>query len=142
MATRPWSVPRQEVTEEDEKGLTLEGFCAFADSPKPTAGPAIAHLAKIGVQLKILSGDYPLVVLRLAALVGLKGEAVLSGTDIAKLDDQALAVQVRSVDAFARLTPDQESRIIKALQNSRAIVGYLGDGIDDAPALKVMHLPF
>ncbi|WP_082979592.1 magnesium-translocating P-type ATPase [Labrys sp. WJW] len=140
VAARPWPEQRQEVTEKDEQCLILEGFCAFADPPKPTAGPAIAHLAKIGVHLKILSGDDPLVVRRLAGLVGLKGQTVLSGSDIAKLDDQALAVQVRSVDAFARLTPDQKSRIIKALQQSQAVVGYLGDGINDAPALKVADI--
>ncbi|PRH84806.1 magnesium-translocating P-type ATPase [Labrys okinawensis] len=140
VATRPWPEQGQEITEKDEQSLTLEGFCAFADPPKPTAGPAIAHLAKIGVKLKILSGDDPLVVRRLAGLVGLDGRTVLSGSDIAKLDEDALAVHVRSVDAFSRLTPDQKSRIIKALQKSQAVVGYLGDGINDAPALKVADI--
>ncbi|WP_448955085.1 magnesium-translocating P-type ATPase [Labrys neptuniae] len=140
VAGRPWSGQGHEVTQEDEQGLTLEGFCVFADPPKPTAGPAIARLAQAGVRLKILSGDDPVVVRRLAGLVGLQAQTVLSGGDIAKLDDQALAVQVHTVDAFARLTPDQKSRIVKALRASRAVVGYLGDGINDAPALKAADI--
>lgn len=140
IASRPWAGPGREVELADEQDLTLEGFCAFADPPKPTARPAIARLAQAGVRLKILSGDDPVVVRRLASLVGLEAQTVLSGSDIAKLDDQALAVQARTVDAFARLTPDQKSRIIRALQSSRAIVGYLGDGINDAPALKTADI--
>ena len=124
----------------DESGLTFEGLCAFADPPKPTAAAAIARLAAVGISLKILSGDDPIVVGRLAALVGLKADRVLSGTDIAHLSDDALAVQVRSVDAYGRLAPDQKSRLIRALQAHGAIVGYLGDGINDAPALKVADI--
>src|SRR4029077_9400499 len=81
-----------------------------------------------------------IVVKRLAGLVGLNAEKVLSGTDIAALSDEALAVQVQSVDAYGRLAPDQKSRLIKALQSRGAVVGYLGDGINDAPALKVADI--
>ncbi|RZI38848.1 HAD family hydrolase, partial [Herbaspirillum sp. HC18] len=105
--------------------------------PKPTAAAAIARLAASGVGLKILSGDDPVVVKRLAGLVGLNPARVLSGADIAGLSDGALAVQVRSTDAFGRLAPDQKSRIVKALQAGGHVVGFLGDGINDAPALKV-----
>ncbi|MFN5571440.1 MAG: HAD-IC family P-type ATPase, partial [Bradyrhizobium sp.] len=92
------------------------------------------------ITLKILSGDDPVVVKRLAGLVGLKADRVLSGSDIAELSDDALAVQVRSTDAFGRLAPDQKSRIVKALQASGEVVGFLGDGINDAPALKVADI--
>jgi Mg2+-importing ATPase len=78
--------------------------------------------------------------MRLAKLVDLKADTVLSGADIAALSDDALAVQVRRVDAYGRLAPDQKSRIIKALQARGAIVGFLGDGINDAPALKVADI--
>ena len=90
--------------------------------------------------MKILSGDDPVVVKRLAGLVGLHFETVLSGSDIAELSDEALAVQVQTVDAYGRLAPDQKSRLIKALQSRGEVVGFLGDGINDAPALKVADI--
>ncbi|KRQ01988.1 magnesium-translocating P-type ATPase [Bradyrhizobium manausense] len=136
IASRAWSGALREVETDDETDLVFEGLCAFADPPKPTAAAAIARLAAGGVRLKILSGDDPVVVKRLAALVGLNAERVLSGADIAELSDEALAVQVRSADAFGRLAPDQKSRIVKALQAGGEVVGFLGDGINDAPALK------
>jgi Mg2+-importing ATPase len=137
IASRAWTGAPREVETEDEVNLVFEGFCAFADPPKPTAAAAIARLAASGVSLKILSGDDPVVVKRLAGLVGLDAGRVLSGADIAELSDEALAVQVRSTDAFGRLAPDQKSRIVKALQAGGEVVGFLGDGINDAPALKV-----
>jgi Mg2+-importing ATPase len=140
IASRAWTGATREVETEDETDLTFEGLCAFADPPKPTAAAAIARLAASGVSLKILSGDDPVVVKRLAGLVGLNAERVLSGTDIAELSDEALVVQVRSADAFGRLAPDQKSRIVKALQASGEVVGFLGDGINDAPALKVADI--
>ncbi len=140
IASRPWSGALREVETDDETGLVFEGFCAFADPPKPTAAAAIARLAASGVRVKILSGDDPVVVKRLAGLVGLNADRVLSGSDIAELGDDALAVQVQSTDAYGRLAPDQKSRIVKALQASGAVVGFLGDGINDAPALKAADI--
>jgi Mg2+-importing ATPase len=140
VASRPWPEKTHEVEAADENELVFEGVCAFADPPKPTAAAAIARLASAGVRLKILSGDDPIVVKRLAGLVGLNAEKVLSGSDIAALSDEALAVQVQSVDAYGRLAPDQKSRIVKALQSKGAVVGFLGDGINDAPALKVADI--
>ncbi|WP_199084359.1 magnesium-translocating P-type ATPase [Bosea sp. ASV33] len=140
VASRPWTGAVRDVSVEDESDLVFEGLCAFADPPKATAAAAIARLAAAGVSVKILSGDDPIVVKRLAGLVGLRGEKVLSGADIAGLSHDALAVQVRSVDAYGRLAPDQKFRIIKALQASGAVVGYLGDGINDAPALKAADI--
>jgi P-type Mg2+ transporter len=140
IASRPWLGPAREVETADETELVFEGLCAFADPPKPTAAAAIARLAAAGVRLKILSGDDPVVVKRLAGLVGLNAEQILSGSDIAALSDDALAVQVKSVDAYGRLAPDQKSRIVKALQANGQIVGFLGDGINDAPALKAADI--
>ncbi|WP_375312745.1 magnesium-translocating P-type ATPase [Bradyrhizobium sp. A5] len=140
VASRLWTGATREVETEDETDLVFEGLCAFADPPKPTAAAAIARLAASGVTLKILSGDDPVVVKRLAGLVGLNADRVLSGADIAELSDEALAVQVQSTDAYGRLAPDQKSRIVKALQASGAVVGFLGDGINDAPALKVADI--
>ena len=140
IASRQWTGPTREVETPDETDLVFEGLCAFADPPKPTAAAAIARLAAADVRLKILSGDDPVVVKRLAAEVGLNAEYVLSGSDIASLSDDALVVQVQSVDAFGRLAPDQKSRIVKALQAGGEVVGFLGDGINDAPALKAADI--
>ncbi|MES2095973.1 MAG: magnesium-translocating P-type ATPase [Pseudomonadota bacterium] len=140
VASKPWAGPSRELVDDDEKGLTFEGLCAFADPPKATAAATVARLAHAGIRLIILSGDDPVVVKRLASLVGLKTKAVLSGTDIAALSDDALAVQVRSVAAFGRLAPDQKARLIRALQANGSIVGYMGDGINDAPALKAADI--
>jgi Mg2+-importing ATPase len=140
VASRAWSDPSHELGSADETGLVYEGLCTFADPPKPTSAAAVARLAAAGVRVKILSGDDPVVVRRLAGLVGLTASTVLSGSDIARLSDEALVVQVRNVDAFGRLAPDQKSRLIKALQQSGETVGFLGDGINDAPALKVADI--
>ena len=140
VASRPWSGAVRDVEVDDETNLVFEGLCAFADPPKATAAAAIARLAAAGISVKILSGDDPVVVERLAGLVGLRTDKVLSGSDIAGLSHDALAVQVRSVDAYGRLAPDQKFRIVKALQASGAVVGYLGDGINDAPALKAADI--
>lgn len=120
----------------DETDLVYEGLCAFADPPKATAAGAVTRLAAAGVGVKILSGDDPVVVGRLAGLVGLRDGNVLSGAEIAELSDEALVVRVREVDAFGRLSPDQKVRVVRALKGAGAVVGFLGDGINDAPALR------
>src|SRR6202521_3895790 len=89
---RAWTGPTHDVEKADETALAFEGLCAFADPPKATAAAAIARLAASGVRLKILSGDDPVGVKRLACLIGLKADKVLSGTDVAVLNDDALAV--------------------------------------------------
>ena len=140
VASRPWSGPTRDIGAADESALVFEGLCAFDDPPKPTAKAAIARLADAGIRLKILSGDDPIVVKRLAGLIGLNATTVLSGADIAHMSDDVLAAKVRTVDAFGRLAPDQKSRIVKALQANREIVGFMGDGINDAPALKIADI--
>jgi Mg2+-importing ATPase len=140
VASRPWPDARDDLDPEDEADLAYEGLCTFADPPKPTCAAAIARLAAAGVRIKVLSGDDPVVVKRLAGLVGLQADTVLSGVQVAQLSDDALAVRVRSVDAFGRLAPDQKSRLIRALQANGEAVGFLGDGINDAPALKVADI--
>jgi len=140
VASKPWNGPVRELGDTDEAGLTFEGLCAFADPPRATAAAVVARLAASGIRLIILSGDDPVVVKRLAGLVGLAADRVLSGADVAGLSDDALAVQVRSIDAYGRLAPDQKARLVRALQASGAIVGYMGDGINDAPALKAADI--
>lgn len=140
VASRAWPEDARELLATDETDLVFEGLCTFADPPKPTAAAAVSRLAAAGVRVKILSGDDPVVVKRLAGLVGLNTSNVLSGSDISRLSDEALAVQVRTVDAFGRLAPDQKSRLVKALQASGEAVGFLGDGINDAPAIKAADI--
>lgn len=140
IASRLWTGATHDVDASDEIDLTFEGLCTFADPPKATAAAAIARMAEAGIQLKILSGDDPVVVKHLAGTVGLKAETVLSGAEVAALSDDALAVRVQTVDVYGRLAPDQKSRIVKALQARGAVVGFLGDGINDAPALKAADI--
>ena len=140
VGSKSWSGTMYEVQPADEMELRYEGICAFADPPKASCSGAIARLAASGIRVKILSGDDPVVVKRLAGLVGLHFETVLSGSDIAQLSDDALAVQVQTVDAYGRLAPDQKARLIKALQSRGEVVGFLGDGINDAAALKVADI--
>ena len=140
IASREWPGTNRAVAAADETELVFEGICAFADPPKPSAAAAITHLSGLGVRLKVLSGDDPVVVQRLAGLVGLRADKVLSGADINALSDDALAVQVQHVDAYGRLAPDQKSRIVRALQSRGAVVGFLGDGINDAPALNAADI--
>ena len=136
IATRPWSGDPRDPGPDDEAGLVLEGLCTFADPPKASAPAAVARLAAAGVRVVILSGDDPLVVGRLAALVGLRVQKVITGTDLAKLSADALLVQARDTDVFARLSPDQKVRIVHALRAGGEVVGFMGDGVNDAPGIK------
>jgi P-type Mg2+ transporter len=125
---------------EDEGDLTLVGFCVFSDPPKPDAATAISMLQALGIRLKVISGDHGAVVQHVASAVGLPGDRVLTGTEIGELTDVALAAQVESVDLFARVDPDQKTRIIKALRRRGHIVGFMGDGINDASAIRAAHV--
>ncbi len=136
IALRPWTGKPRDPIAADEKGLVFEGLCTFADPPKATAAAAVARLAAQGIRVVILSGDDPRVVARLAGLVHLRAQTVLTGADIAKLSPDALTVKVRETDVFARLAPDQKVRIVHALQATGAVVGFMGDGVNDAPGIK------
>ncbi len=140
VASRSMPEGKSDLSGDDEAELTFIGLCGFADPPKPTAAGAVTRLRANGIRLKILSGDDPVIVKRLAGLVDVNADRVLAGSDIAELSDEALAVQVREVDAFGRLAPDQKARIVKALQSKGAVIGFLGDGINDAPGLKTADI--
>ncbi|MFS7384782.1 magnesium-translocating P-type ATPase [Rahnella inusitata] len=120
----------------DEHDLIISGFLTFLDPPKESAGPAIAALRDIGVAVKVLTGDNAVVTMRICRQVGLEpGEPVL-GPQVERLDDAALQQLVEERTVFAKLTPLQKSRVLKALQANGHTVGFLGDGINDAPALR------
>ncbi|HXQ14329.1 MAG TPA: magnesium-translocating P-type ATPase [Caulobacteraceae bacterium] len=136
IASRPWSGAPRDPEADDETGLVLEGLCTFADPPKASAPAAVARLAAAGVRVVILSGDDPLVVGRLAAIVGLRAQQVITGTDLGSLGVDALRVRARDTDVFARLSPDQKVRIVHALRAAGEVVGFMGDGVNDAPGIK------
>ena len=120
----------------DESNLTLIGFLAFLDPPKNTAQEALANLKEYNVKVKILTGDNELVTRKICKWVNLELEGVLNGSDIEKMSDEELKNVVDTTTIFAKLSPLQKSRIIESLKSNGHIVGYLGDGINDAPALR------
>ena len=126
---------RAQLLPEDECDLVISGFCVFVDPPKPDAAEAIARLAKAGVRVAILSGDSVAVVRHLAAAVGMSARGVITGDEVAQLGDAALSARIEAVDLYARLSPDQKTRVVLALRQRGHTVGFLGDGVNDAPAI-------
>jgi Mg2+-importing ATPase len=124
------------IAAEDEAGLAFAGFLAFSDPAKPDAAASLARLARLGVAVKIVSGDAAEVVRHLAGEVGLGAPALLTGEEIARLDDDALAARAEAVTLFARVSPEQKARLVRALKARGHTVGFLGDGINDAPAIR------
>ncbi len=134
LATR--DVPaRARFGREDEADMCFEGFLLFHDPPKPEAEHAIRALAALGVRIKVISGDNRHVCAHVAEGVGLDGSALLTGAEIAELKDEALWRRAEAADVFAEVDPQQKERIVRALQRMGHAVGFLGDGINDAPAL-------
>jgi Mg2+-importing ATPase len=118
-----------------EQELTFAGFLAFEDPPKESARGALASLAELGVTTKVLTGDSDLVARHACAEIGMPVTGVLTGPEIERLDDQALDAAVERTSLFCRVTPAQKNRIILALKRRKHAVGFIGDGINDAPAL-------
>jgi len=127
---------RSAIDTDDDSGLVFLGLCVFVDPPKESAAGAVSRLEAAGVRIKVISGDAAAVVEHLVASLSLPVEGVLTGEEIALLDDEALSARVEQVDLFARVTPDQKLRIVRALQARGKTVGFMGDGINDAPAIR------
>ena len=121
----------------DESNMILMGYLAFLDPPKPSAAPAIQALKEHGVMTKILTGDNEKVTQTVCERVGLPVDHILLGTDIDEMDDATLAIEAEKTTIFAKLSPEQKARIIRLLKVNGHKVGYMGDGINDAPSLKV-----
>ncbi|WP_213939067.1 magnesium-translocating P-type ATPase [Pseudomonas sp. dw_612] len=138
VATRdiPKAQSKNQYHTADERDLVIRGFLTFLDPPKETAGPAIAALRDMGVTVKVLTGDNAVVTCKICREVGLDPGTPLLGQDIEHLDDTTLKLRVEERTVFAKLTPLQKSRVLKALQANGHTVGFLGDGINDAPALR------
>ncbi len=122
-------------SKDDEKDLVLRGYVAFLDPPKETAAAALAALQEHGVSVKVLTGDNELVSRKICHEVGLSTEQVLLGAQVEKMSDAELAEVSEKATIFARLSPAHKQRIVKALQSRKHVVGFLGDGVNDAPAL-------
>jgi Mg2+-importing ATPase len=123
------------MTKEDETGMTFLGFLAFFDPPKAGIVQAIGQLKGLGISLKLITGDNRLVAANVAREVIGPGAALMVGTDLSRMSDDALRRRVNEVHVFAEVEPNQKERIILALRKSGNVVGYLGDGINDASAL-------
>ncbi|MDJ1500318.1 magnesium-translocating P-type ATPase [Xanthocytophaga agilis] len=124
------------VSKEQEKEMIFLGFITFVDPPKQGVVESVRRLKETGIALKLISGDNRLVVKHVATQIGLRCQTILTGSDLHHISSQALERKVEQVDVFAEIEPSQKERIIKALQQGGSTVGYLGDGINDANALK------
>ncbi|WP_080423584.1 magnesium-translocating P-type ATPase [Burkholderia ubonensis] len=138
LATRaiPHGDEREQYRTADERDLVVRGFLTFLDPPKESAAPALAALRENGVAVKVLTGDNPTVTIKVCRQVGLEPGKPVLGTEVDALDDATLAQVVERTTVFAKLTPLQKARIVTALQANGHTVGFLGDGINDAPALR------
>ena len=126
---------KDDYSEADEHDLTFIGLLCFIDPLKPTAKQSIDELKELGVEVKILTGDSPLVAKTIAEEAGMAVE-MLTGSEIDEMDDEALRKAVEKTNVFARLTPEQKTRIVQTLSKNGHVTGFLGDGVNDAPALK------
>ena len=131
---------KQACSKDDERDLVLKGYVAFLDPPKNTAGPAIEALHKHGVGVKILTGDNDLISRKVCRDVGLSADPMLLGSDIEKMPDPELADAAEKTTLFARLSPAHKQRVIRALRGKGHVVGFMGDGINDAPALRAADI--
>ncbi|MGD1020643.1 MAG: magnesium-translocating P-type ATPase [Verrucomicrobiia bacterium] len=127
---------RDAYSKADESDLVLTGYLAFLDPPKDTAAKAITALRQHGITVKVLTGDNDLVTRKVCREVGIDAEKIVLGRDVETMTDPQLTDAVETTDVFARLSPAHKQRIVKALQGKGHVVGFMGDGINDAPALK------
>ncbi|QEU90350.1 magnesium-translocating P-type ATPase [Streptomyces kanamyceticus] len=136
VATRTMSTPRDTYSVADESELTLVGFLAFLDPPKKDAADALRALAENGVAVKVVTGDNELVAARVCADVGLEAGELITGATVDLVDDVELIRLARTTTVFAKVNPVQKARIVRALKADGHTVGFLGDGINDAAALR------
>ncbi|MGQ6605391.1 magnesium-translocating P-type ATPase [Serratia sp. IR-2025] len=128
--------PADPLSVADERDMVVQGLLTFLDPPKESAQQAIAALQENGVTVKVLTGDNPVITCKICRDVGLEPGEPLSGLRIEQMDDEELAREVEQRTVFTKLTPLQKSRVLKMLQANGHTVGFLGDGINDAPALR------
>jgi len=140
VAARPMTAGRDTYSLADENDLTLIGYVAFLDPPKESTAPALKALKAHGVAVKVLTGDNELVTAKICREVGLEQQGLLMGNDIEAMNDAELAVAVETTNVFAKLTPAHKERIVRLLKANGHVVGFMGDGINDAPALRTADI--
>jgi Mg2+-importing ATPase len=126
---------RPQYAREDERDLVLRGFLTFLDRPKPGVAEALAELARLGVSVKLITGDSKGVAMHVASAVGMSAQRVLTGAELDLLHDEALWREAERTDLFVEVDPNQKERIILSLKKMGHVVGFLGDGVNDAPAM-------
>ena len=131
---------KKSCSKEDERDLVLRGYVAFLDPPKPTAAKAIEALHSHGVGVKILTGDNDLISRKVCKDVGLVADPILLGDAVEKMTDPELAEAAEKTTLFARLSPAHKQRIVRVLRGNGHVVGYMGDGINDSPALRAADI--
>ncbi|MBK5414371.1 magnesium-translocating P-type ATPase [Pseudomonas sp. TH31] len=124
----------------DEQQMTLIGYVAFLDPPKESTAPALRALAEHGIAVKVLTGDNELVTAKICREVGLEQQGLLMGRDVERMSDAELALAVETTNVFAKLTPSHKERIVRLLKGNGHVVGFMGDGINDAPALRAADI--
>jgi Mg2+-importing ATPase len=134
------TVETDAVLDRDEKEMTFLGFLVFFDPLKQGIGQTIHDLSRLGISLKIITGDNRLVAINISKQVGLLGDGILTGPEISRESDEALQKLVQKIDVFAEVEPNQKERLILALRKSGCVVGYMGDGINDASALHAADI--
>ncbi|QVN09121.1 magnesium-translocating P-type ATPase [Pseudomonas rhodesiae] len=140
VAARPMTAGRDTYSLADENDLTLIGYVAFLDPPKESTAPALKALKAHGVAVKVLTGDNELVTAKICREVGLEQQGLLMGNDIEAMTDAELATAVETTNVFAKLTPAHKERIVRLLKANGHVVGFMGDGINDAPALRTADI--
>ena len=140
VAMKETAASQTAYSQADECSLTLIGYVAFLDPPKESAAQALQALAAHGVEVKVFTGDNELVTARVCAQVGLDADTILTGPQIERMDDGALSRALHHHRVFARLTPLHKERLVRELRAQGKVVGFLGDGINDAPALRAADI--
>jgi Mg2+-importing ATPase len=136
VAYKDFDQPKNVYTKDDEQNLILKGYIAFLDPPKSSSKKTIENLKDLGIEFKVLTGDNELVTKKICSEVGVDVKGFATGEQVEKANDVELRELVKTTTVFARLSPQQKERVIHALHDNGHIVGYLGDGINDALALK------
>jgi Mg2+-importing ATPase len=136
VAYKDFLEPKETYTKDDEHELILKGYVAFLDPPKPSTRKTIEKLKNLGIDFKVLTGDNELVTKKICEEIGLEIKGIITGEKLESISDSQLKEMVKTVNIFSRLSPFQKERIIRALHDNGHTVGYLGDGINDALALK------
>lgn len=136
IATKEIALDKPRYANDEERDMTFLGFIVFLDPPKVTASEAVRDLHELGIEIKILTGDSDILTKKICLDIGLPIRGIITGKELATMNEVELMQRVGTTTIFARINPEQKERIVLALKRLGAVVGYMGDGINDAPALR------